>query len=170
MMGVQPMKMFKANVFILFVIFTLGFAQNNPLQISTSENFIDKDNFSYEMNFSLNENVINGFVLKLPESVQMVPAQIEIAGETVWLKESSEIPAANNVVHWSRSGNELIVLLAVQNNSQIKIQLNGFSAERLKNIKQITVHRLQLNSAQNYESGEQLSSISLFQNNNNEVR
>ena len=164
------MKMFKATVFFIYAIFTLGFTQINTLQITTSENFIDKDNFSYEMNFSLNENIINGFVLKLPESVQMVPAQIEIAGETVWLKESNDIPVANNVVHWSRSGNELIFLLAVQTNSQVKIQLNGFSAERLKNVKQITVHRLGVNDAQSYKSGEQLSSISLFQNNNNELR
>ena len=92
------------RLFILVLLgsfLTLGYSQDNSLQISASPMDGSASDFEITFSWPSASTAGDGVDLQVPAQVKVVPRSIRVNGQEMWLKKSLEIPDQNSVVCWS---------------------------------------------------------------------
>ncbi|NOX88031.1 MAG: hypothetical protein GXO77_03325 [Calditrichaeota bacterium] len=106
-------RVFKNSLLIFLLVFPFyAFGQN--LQINAQINAEANTRQSWQIDLQLKAipEISAGMVLEFPASFNSFPVKVSKNAKLIWLKESDQIPAADNVVHWQRSDSLLVFRFA----------------------------------------------------------
>ncbi len=118
----------KGLIISLFLILnSFLWAQNYSLSVKT--NFTPQRAENWNLNIRLQGvgNAGHAFALSFPANTNFTPIKINSDVQSFWLKNDSEFPDSNNVVHWEKVDSLLILRFAPNtsfNTNSLTVQLN----------------------------------------------
>jgi hypothetical protein len=105
--------------FILALLYTgviQLFAQNNnSFNISMERVAESKKDWNIVLTIELNESLRDGLALELPSRIKMVPTEVRLGNEKLWLKKSNDAPTLEQTLTWFEDDSGRILLRFTEN-------------------------------------------------------
>lgn len=110
----------------------LLFSQTTEVQFKATQEILNQYDHKEILSVQINKPQQNGFFIEWNQVSDIVPTRIVLSGNTLWLKQSNQIPARQDQVHWQVKDNRLQLLFApgeLRSGRQIEIELNVFNSK-----------------------------------------
>lgn len=159
------MKLIVKSITILLLINTILFAQS-ILQVRENKSIANGAQHELQLDVTLNAQLRQGFVLKLPAPVRMTPRAVQAGTENLWLKQSTTQPRLANVAHWQFIPDGILFLLAPTSNAaQLSIRFDSVQPSD-GNDAALTLHPVRWDANQLAQAGPVLARVVISQANN----
>ncbi len=158
------MKLNKGLLLIGLLLSMTLQAQNASQPLKISNTFSDVHNFNMKVIYELSSPLQTGFYLYLPAGIKATPKKVSLADKEFWLKESDSVPQKQDIIHWSRQDNSILILVAdgTQFSGRLQIQLQAFMPGTALDTGRIEIRKTQQTSGQEYNPGTVIGSAQLF--------
>ncbi len=103
------MKLTKTLVFILLFSASALLAQAARLTAEFQDGTPSQNGTAFRIMVELSQQVKDGLFIDLPGQSKMVPYEIRLNGNALWMKNDLSEPADNLAVHWDFSDSGLVV-------------------------------------------------------------
>ena len=138
------------RLFILVLLgsfLTLGYSQDNSLQISASPMEGSASDFEITFTWPSASAAGDGVDLQLPAQVKVVPRSIRVNGQELWLKKSLEIPELPSVVCWAETDDGLQLFFAegfLQGGANLEVRCHAGVAGSISDTSRATLRTVNL--------------------------
>lgn len=112
---------------ILLILNSSLWAQNYSLSVKTNFTPQRTENWNLSIQLQGAGDAGNAFALSFPANTNFTPVKINSDGKNFWIKNDSEFPDSNNVVHWEIADSLLILRFAPNTTftaNNLTVQLN----------------------------------------------
>ena len=109
----------KILLFMMALLFTgilQLFAQtNNSFNISMEPVADSKKEWNMVLTIELNESLRDGLALELPNLVKLVPMEVQLGNEKLWLKKGTDAPTLEQTLTWFEDDSGRVILRFTEN-------------------------------------------------------
>jgi len=135
----------KFSIIIFFMLTPILFSQTANMQLSQVKAAGDSTTLQLELILTGVQLTDNGLLVEMPADVSGIITGMTIGANNFWLKNTSEIPALNEVVHWDISEGRLVLRFLrnqLQDSDNLNIRITANIPRKFSEPETISVYQL----------------------------